>query len=290
MSRQTVSQQTLEAACDFSSGISGLRAPRPGFWEFSNGDGISYPPGGHTSLAHVEEASYWFKHRNAIISSVVQQFPPEGIIIDIGGGNGYVSLGLREAGFQSVVIEPGRAGAECAYGRGLPVLMAPFQDLEIPSASVGAAGLFDVLEHIEDDAAALGHLRASLKPAGRIYLTVPAFKWLWSTEDDYAGHFRRYTLASLSKLVSSAGFQVEFGTYFFSSLVAPIFALRSIPSWLRLTNAGSPSSVDADHRLPSGTIGKGFSRSFAWEADRISGRRSVPFGSSCLLVARRAPD
>jgi SAM-dependent methyltransferase len=290
MTRQPLTEQELTAARNFCAAIPGLHTRRPGFWEYNSTESVSYPAGGHTSLADVENTSYWFKHRNAIIGSVVRQFPPEGLIMDVGGGNGFVSVGLRERGFQTIVIEPGLAGAECAYGRGLPVLMAPFQDLEVPPQTVAAAGLFDVLEHLEDDAAALANLRTTLRPEGRIYITVPAFNWLWSTEDEYAGHYRRYTLASLKKLVASAGFQIEFGTYFFSSLVAPILALRSIPSRLKLARVGKPAAVDADHSLPSGTIGKALSRSFAWEAARASRGCSIPIGSSCLLVARRAPD
>lgn len=290
MNEQIVQGRAYQAAREFCSGISGLRSRIPGFWEASNGDEISYPAGGHTSLARVEETSYWFKHRNAIIVSAVQQFPPRGLIVDVGGGNGYVSVGLRQAGFPSVVIEPGSAGAECAHQRGLPVLMAPFEKLELRPGCIPAAGLFDVLEHIEDDVGALAHLRVCLEREGRLYLTVPAFSWLWSAEDNYAGHFRRYTLSALRKLVASQGFEVEFSTYFFSALVGPIFALRSIPSWLKLKKAGKPPSVNVDHKLPSGTVGEGLSRSFTWEATRISRADSVPFGSSCLLVARRIGD
>jgi hypothetical protein len=168
--------------------------------------------------------------------------------------------------------------------------MAPFEKLDLPAGSITAVGLFDVLEHIENDAETLARLRTCLEPHGRIYLTVPAFDWLWSSEDELAGHFRRYTLKSLSKLVISQGFEVEFGTYFFAPLVAPIFALRSIPSYLKSGRPGQAARVEVDHKLPSGAAGRALSRLFSLEAKRISRGRLVPFGSSCLLVARRATE
>ncbi len=50
-------------------------------------------------------------------------------------------------------------------------------------ALIGAIGLFDVLEHIENEAGFLKQLREVLKTGGRLYLTVPAFRWLWSIRE-----------------------------------------------------------------------------------------------------------
>lgn len=288
MSEHQSRECAYRSARELGTGITGLSERSAGFWEVSNSDAISYPPGGHASFAEVEETSYWFNHRNAVIASIVGRFPPGGLIADVGGGNGYVSLGLRRAGFESVVIEPGAVGAHCAHDRGLPVVMAPFEKLALPAGSLAAAGLFDVLEHIDDDAATLAQLRTYLQPRGRLYLTVPAFNWLWSSEDDHAGHFRRYTLDSLSTLLIAQGFEVEFATYFFAPLVAPILALRSLPTRLKLGKANQPAAVDVDHRLPSGIVGTTLSHLLSWEAARIARGSTVPFGSSCLLVARRA--
>ena len=271
----------------FADGIPGLRERSPLFWETAGTGDISYPAGGHASFAAVEQTSYWFNHRNAVIASTVKRHPPRGAIVDVGGGNGYVSLGLRKAGFDTLVVEPGSVGAHCAYDRGLPVIMAPFERLDVPAGSIPAAGLFDVLEHIEDDAGALRSLHAAMQPGGMLYLAVPAFGWLWSAEDVHAGHFRRYTQGRLAKLVAAQGFTVEYATYFFSMLVPPVLALRSIPSRLGIKTK-EPSAAADDHRLPGGAVGSALSRAMAWEARRIAAGGTVPLGSSCLLVARRA--
>jgi SAM-dependent methyltransferase len=66
----------------------------------------------------------------------------------------------------------------------------------------------NVLEHIEDDEAALRHMAASIKPGGAIVLLVPAFPSLYGPIDRNLRHYRRYTRSSLRKLARVVGLQV----------------------------------------------------------------------------------
>jgi SAM-dependent methyltransferase len=68
---------------------------------------------------------------------------------------------------------------------------------------------FDVLEHIEDDRAALAHWAAWTRTGGTLVLSVPARMALWTAGDEWAGHFRRYERAALRSLVEDAGFTIE---------------------------------------------------------------------------------
>ena len=150
--------QEIDSLPAWGAGISGLRKAADNFWELDTVADVSFPESGHSALVEIEQDSYWFNHRNDIIAAAVRQFPPDGPVFDIGGGNGYVSVGLKRAGFDCVVIEPGPAGAANAAARGFQVIRAPFQDLAVSDSTLAAAGMFDVLEHIEDDAAALAKL------------------------------------------------------------------------------------------------------------------------------------
>lgn len=67
----------------------------------------------------------------------------------------------------------------------------------------------NVLEHIEDDAAAVRDFASVLAPGGHLVLLVPAMPSLYGTLDVHLNHFRRYEPAGLRKLVSDAGFEVE---------------------------------------------------------------------------------
>jgi hypothetical protein len=51
--------------------------------------------------------------------AILRRFPPPGMLFDVGGGNGFVAAALERAGWQTVVVEPGRRGAENARARGL---------------------------------------------------------------------------------------------------------------------------------------------------------------------------
>lgn len=76
-----------------------------------------------------------------------------------------------------------------------------------------AAVLTNVLEHIEDDDAALADLAASLKPGGRLCLWVPAFQLLYSDWDRQIGHYRRYRKGELKKQLTRAGYEVTEARY-----------------------------------------------------------------------------
>lgn len=231
-----------------------------------------------------------FNHRNVVIASVIARSPPSGMIVDVGGRNGYVSLGLQRAGFNSVVVEPGAQGARCASERGLPVIKAPFETLDIPRGTMPAAGLFDVLERIGNAAGALRGLHEGSRPGGMLYQTVPAFGWLWSSVDVQAGHYWRYSLTSLAQSVASAGFVIEYAAYFFSILVPPVLALRTVPTELGLTRSNMRTDTADDRRLTAGLIDVEISKTMAWEAGRIARGKTIALDSSCFLVAKRTND
>ncbi len=276
--------EILDAWC---ASVPGLAKLETGAWEDDRTSDISYPDDDLALLAGLEERSYWFQHRNDVIASVVRQFPPQGPIFDIGGGNGFVSLGLRAAGFPAIVVEPEKAGVLTARRRGLPTILAAFQNLQAKPGSVPAAGLFDVLEHIEDEAGALARLSEVLPKGGLAYIAVPAFQFLWSKDDVHAGHFRRYTLERLENALRQAGLAPLFGTYFFSALVPAVWAVRSLPSQIGRREAKGSSHVK-EHTLPTGVIGNVLKRSFAWELNTVNAGKSVRFGTSVLVVARKA--
>lgn len=68
---------------------------------------------------------------------------------------------------------------------------------------------FEVLEHIEDDAAALAQWTSWLAPGGHIILSVPAHQKRWNARDVWAGHVRRYERAQLRAVAEGAGLKVE---------------------------------------------------------------------------------
>jgi SAM-dependent methyltransferase len=249
---------------------------------------ISFPEAGNAHYLEVEDRSFWFRQRSQCIVAVMRRLPPAGAVLDIGGGTGFIAKGLQDAGFPVVVVEADPQGAAAARGRGVEqVVCGTLQDLAYPDGTMPAAALFDVLEHIDDDLGTLTRLHRMLTTDGRIYLTVPAYQYLFSEEDRLVGHFRRYNLRSLAEILRRAGFHIEYDTYLFMPLPLPIFVTRTLPGWFGLGRGRNLRQSAGAH------VGGGMARSaldawLRWEARVVARGGALPFGSSCLVVARKA--
>lgn len=260
-------------------------------WRARRSSSVSYPDIGNDICFQLEDDSYWFHHRNDCIREAVRQFAPDGDIYDVGGGNGFVAAGLQQDGHEVVVVEPG-PGVFNASKRGVRrVIGTTLQDAGFRPRSLPAVGAFDVVEHMDDDASFLSDVHTHLVPGGRFYCSVPAYNTLWSDADVHAGHFRRYSPATLAKALHRAGFAVEFMTCLFAWLIVPVFLMRCIP--FRLLGSRPARKQDAletmksDHSLPAFCSG-GINRLHAWELKRLRGGKTIPFGTSLLCVAQKS--
>jgi len=258
-----------------------------GIWRSGVSRSVSYPADGNRKFAAVEENSFWFNHRNACICSLLERFRPSGVILDIGGGNGYVALAMTRAGFDVIVVEPGPDGCRVAHDRGLEVIGSTLADVGVKPGSVPAIGMFDVLEHIEDEAEALAQARSLLASGGRFFVTVPAFAFLWADEDVQAGHYRRYSRSVLAAALRRAGLEVEYISYMFVPLPVAILLTRTLPSLLGRRADRSLQQMSAEHRARTGISGQILARILAFERRHISAGGELPFGSSCIGVARK---
>ncbi|MFL6451848.1 MAG: class I SAM-dependent methyltransferase [Bryobacteraceae bacterium] len=258
-----------------------------GIWTARSSSNISYPAGGNEDCFSLEERSFWFRHRNECILHAVNSFPPPGTFFDVGGGNGYVSRALQTAGYEVVLLEPGRVGVLNSAKRGISqVVQSALFDAGFVPGSLPAVGMFDVLEHVENDGEFLRDLRRLLTPGARLYLTVPAFRGLWSKDDVEAGHWRRYTLNGLSQLLVRSGFEVEFATYFFRFLPLPIFLFRTLPYRFGWKKSRDANAVRSDHETKNAFTTWLTRMLTTRELSRISSGRRPRFGGSCLAVAK----
>lgn len=249
---------------------------------------VEYPERGNEWCAAVEDSSWWFQHRNRILLEVMRRFPPATPLYDIGGGNGVVAGALQRAGIRTIVVEPGPAGVRRARERGLEAVCATLEGADLEPGSIPAIGMFDVLEHIAEPQPFLARARTMLRPGGRLYLTVPAYATLWSAEDEYARHCRRYTARSLRLELETAQLEVELATYMFSFLPLPILLLRSIP--YRLGRA-RPFTLDGARSDHGGGGERSASRGtlellLGLELNAFRRWGGLPFGGSVVAVAR----
>ena len=262
---------------------SGLTEVEPGFFQGPAAADLHYDSARSLHWREAEDGSGWHRHRAAVVSDVVADLPPGGTLYDLGGGNGFVSRALVDAGHPAVLVEPVEEAVRTAYDRGLrPVVCSTLESAGFPEGSLPAVGMFDVLEHLDDDLGLLRQLHALLVPGGRLYLTVPKHPGLWSAHDDESGHQRRYTTASLRQVVTDAGFVVERETSLFSVLLAPM-ALRRLLH--RRAREGAEAAEVTDP-TSGGPLAGLLDRALAHERRSLR-RRTRRTGTSLLLVARR---
>jgi SAM-dependent methyltransferase len=256
-----------------------------GIWHASGDESVSYPESARQVLFAIEDGSYWFQHRNACIVQLVRKFPARGPILDLGGGNGCVADALNQNGIEAILMEPGPAGAVAARQRGIDtVICATLQQAKARPQSLPAVGMFDVLEHIENDAGFLRQLHDNMQPQGLLYVTVPAFQLLWSQEDILAEHYRRYTRSSLQNLLAQNGFEVLFCSYFFRPLLFAILLFRSLP--FRLGYVRERTAIERDHTTSLGVASRLLQKFLTREVAAIGNQKICGFGSSCIAVAR----
>jgi SAM-dependent methyltransferase len=186
------------------------------------------------------------------------------------------------------LFEPGPQGVQNARRRGLEnVVCSTLEDAGFRPESLPAVGLFDVLEHIDEADSFLKTIHASLIPAGHLYLTVPALRALWSNDDDHAGHFRRYSTATLTRDLNAAGFDVCFCSYFFWFLPIPLFLFRSLPSRFGMRKKSGGEVARKEHPRPDGIRSRILDWCLSREQRRIAAGKRMRLGTSCIAVARK---
>ena len=204
------------------------------FKNYSNIDGIyydknknhqvSFPADGYMQCFIVEDNSFWFKHRLDVINKYVSDTTISGSIIDVGGGNGFISKSLQDSNVDVILMEPGVDGVKNAQKRGVnKIICSVLEDENIDDNMIDNICLFDVIEHIENDKAFVEMVYRKLKIGGKLFVTVPSLKILWSDIDVDSGHYRRYSINEIENLLKESGFEVVQSNYFFSFLVIPMF-------------------------------------------------------------------
>jgi SAM-dependent methyltransferase len=153
--------------------------------------------------------------------------------------------------------------------------------LEMPFAddSFDLAVSLDVVEHLEDDVAALRELRRVVAPGGRLLVTVPAYQWLWSRHDVLNHHHRRYSKTTLVSAAEQAGWHCERTTHFNSLLLPLAVGMRALEFFSR---NGNGSSLDL--WVPPEPLNWALQQPLNFEASLIGRAVRIPAGLSLLAL------
>ena len=229
-------------------------------------------------MAELDERHWWYRARREILKELIERrirLPQNPRILEVGCGTGHNLPMLGSFGRVDAIEVDGAARAIASRRLGHAVMDAPLPQLTgVPMHSYDLIAMLDVLEHVEEDRAALASLAQRLRPGGRILLTVPAHPWMWSAHDEVNHHKRRYTRRSLKAAVRDAGLRLEMLSWF-NSLLFPLAAAARVAG--RLTG-----KEDSDDTLPPAPVNRLFETLFGLERYAI-GR--VPFPPGVSLAA-----
>jgi len=182
------------------------------------------------------ESGYWlFRARRELIFTLLRRsgVHPDSKILDAGCGGGLLIRFLQRKGFKNVSgIDTSKMMVNLCRERGL--MNVSRQDCIATAFSDERFDLIiaaDVLEHLENDVDVLREWERILKKNGRLIITVPAFKFLWSSHDEVCHHYRRYSKSALIHLLKKADFSVDRISFWNFTLFFPVYLMRVLQGW-----------------------------------------------------------
>lgn len=232
---------------------------------------------------------FWFEGRNhALLRLCRMRLAPGARMLEIGCGAGQTleylaKRGIRVEGAdiyrEALILAKKKYDAR--YFRA-DIRKLPFRD------EYDAVGMFDVLEHVDNEALALKNARAALKKDGALAITVPALRQLWSRHDEALNHLRRYEAAGLRKLLSDNGFKVLKLTYMFFSLLPALYIERVALSPRRKASIKDDGYLEKELSLPR-PVNSLFG-TLSWAEAMLLPYVNMPLGSTIIAIAQKTRD
>ncbi|MGE5893561.1 MAG: methyltransferase domain-containing protein [bacterium] len=235
----------------------------------------TFDPSAFEKLKEAEEKYFWFQIRRKWIFDKINRFSkPPATMIEVGCGTGNVSSYLAQRGYRVTGCEYYGNALEMAWP-GFEKICGDAANLPFKDNSFDIVGLFDVIEHFQDDSAPLKEAKRVVKDNGFIAVTVPAREELWSSVDEEAFHKRRYTKLSLDRLFHGMGLEILLHEYMFMSLYFPMKHIRR------------KGLKQSDEQFKINSFMNLF-LTWIFNTERIGSRYvPLPIGTSLIVVARK---
>lgn len=246
----------------------------------------------------LERDHWWFAGRRALFFDVIGRALAAAprragqplAALDVGCGAGGMLPGLATVAAPTGLDISTELLAQ-ARARGFTrLLIGSAEQLPVAPASFDLVTAFDCIEHLDDDRAALAAFAGALKPGGHLFVSVPAWQFLFSENDRVAHHKRRYRRPDLVEKARAAGFEIVQASYvnswLFPLIVPAVLALQLKQRFLKRPDAAAETNLS--YRTPR-WINRLLAGIFSSER-YVLRRASFPLGHSLILLARRPPE
>jgi SAM-dependent methyltransferase len=214
---------------------------------------------------------FWLNVRFNIVSSIIAKYKLNNLL-DVGAGSGKLGRDIKEKNskFEYYFDEP-----DIDANKQLIKDFGQKYKATKNNRKFESIALLDVLEHVENPINLLEDCFSKLQKGGVMIISVPAYQFLWSNWDVLLGHYKRYTVRSMSELLDNFNIEILEKNYLFPELLFPAF-LRKI-------------SKTKSEKFPK--IPDFINRIFYFFSLIISKfRRVVPFGLSVFFVVKKIDD
>lgn len=242
-------------------------------------------PDAYQEMALLEDTHWWFLSRRKLLQVLLKgnlTQHSQNQILEIGCGTGGNLSMLSKFG-DVIGIEMNLAAQMYSELKSSPMnnieIRSGFAPDNLPldkKERFDAVCMFDVLEHISEEHETLIGLRDLLTVNGKLFLTVPAYQWLWSSHDDFNHHKRRYSRKTLIKALSKSGYKAIKVGYFNTFLFPPVAIIRSLE---RVSGRGGGAGIGSPNRFINMILKTVFDAEIPF-----SKRKLMPFGLSLWAV------
>jgi SAM-dependent methyltransferase len=239
-------------------------------------------------FVELERTHFWFVGRRRIFFELLDRElngRTDATVLDVGCGAGGMLEPLSRYG-QVTGVDMQQELVDLCHRRGFPnVVVGSAYELPAGDGTVDLLTLFDTIEHVPDDARVLREVARVLRLGGLVFISVPAYQFLYANNDRVAHHERRYTARRLRRLLVDAGLAPVQVTYFNTLLFPAILpAVLAKKATERIKDPGDRTNLS--HTV-NPVLNRALVATMGSERHLLS-RVSLPFGHSIIAIARSA--
>lgn len=208
-------------------------------------------PSEYERLERIDRQHWFYSGKRAIVRHWLSRYvklSPGDLLVDAGMGTG-IWLEEMAARCRAVGVDDHAESLRLARPRATNatgLLQARVDRLPLAGGCARAVTALDVVEHLEDDRAAIREMLRILRPDGVLALTVPALEWLWSDWDKTLHHYRRYSRKALRRAIEEAGGKILHCRAFNFAALPAIALTRGLRRFL----PARPEQQRLEDRLP----------------------------------------
>ena len=241
----------------------------------------------YETIHRLQIDNWWFgKGRNKIVIDVLRRSVDNfhgSRLLDVGCSEGAFLdyLSQNKINFTAIDNDQNAINFCKKRGHGDRVEQGDILNLRFADNSFDVVTALDVIEHVEDDAAALNEIKRVCRKNGIIFFMLPAHQWLWSSNDIAYRHWRRYSKKMVRELLHNSDLEIITLTYF-NILLFPAFILMTFVKKVFFPNKGRSNVLITVPKVINRLLSK------ILDLEKILIRLGIaPFGSSFIVVARK---